>query len=107
MSGLIGNCCVSLIIIGPLQLIRCWQIGYRNAFTSGKFFFTRHLGAINTLITDNRSGLDSSVRSLEEVGPALTEFRDLLASLRLITRQLEERPTEYLLGLEPVKEFTP
>ena len=69
--------------------------------------FERAMLAVDTLITDNRSGLDSSVRSLEEVGPALAEFRDLLASLRLITRQLEERPTEYLLGLEPVKEFTP
>ena len=69
--------------------------------------FERAMLTVDTLITDNRSGLDSSVRSLEEVGPALTEFRDLLASLRLITRQLEERPTEYLLGLEPVKEFTP
>lgn len=43
--------------------------------------------SVDTLITDNRSGLDSSVRSTEEVGPALAEFRDLLASLRLITRQ--------------------
>ena len=30
-----------------------------------------------------------------------------LASLRAITRQLESRPADYLLGLEPTKEFTP
>ena len=69
--------------------------------------FERTMLTVDTLITDNRSQLDSSVRSLEEVGPALADFRDLLASLRLITRQLENRPTDYLLGLEPVKEFTP
>ncbi len=69
--------------------------------------FERTMLTVDALITDNRSQLDSSVRSLDEVGPALAEFRDLLASLRLITRQLEDRPTEYLLGLEPVKEFTP
>ena len=35
------------------------------------------------------------------------EARDTLTSLRAITRQLESRPADYLLGLEPVKEFAP
>ena len=30
-----------------------------------------------------------------------------LGSVRAITRQLEDRPADYLLGLEPTKEFTP
>jgi phospholipid/cholesterol/gamma-HCH transport system substrate-binding protein len=62
---------------------------------------------VDTLVSDNRASLDSSVRGLTEVGPALSELRDMLASLRLIIRQLESRPADYLLGLEPVKEFTP
>ena len=33
--------------------------------------------------------------------------RSTLGSVRAITRQLEDRPADYLLGLEPTKEFTP
>ncbi|ENO86016.1 MlaD family protein [Thauera linaloolentis] len=69
--------------------------------------FERAMVTVDTLVSDNRAPLDSSVRGLAEVGPALSELRDTLASLRLITRQLESRPADYLLGLEPVKEFTP
>lgn len=67
----------------------------------------RAIITVDTLVSDNRASLDSSVRGMTEVGPALSELRDVLASLRLITRQLESRPADYLLGLEPVKEFTP
>ena len=47
------------------------------------------------------------MRGLAEIGPAVAELRITLASLRTITRQLESRPADYLLGLEPTKEFTP
>jgi phospholipid/cholesterol/gamma-HCH transport system substrate-binding protein len=69
--------------------------------------FERAMLAIDTLVGENRGPLDSSMRGLAEVGPALAELRDTLASLRSITRQLESRPADYLFGLEPVKEFTP
>ena len=38
---------------------------------------------------------------------AVAELRTTLGSVRAITRQLEDRPADYLLGLEPTKEFTP
>lgn len=69
--------------------------------------FERAMLTVDTLVTDNRGALDSSVRGLSEVGPVLAELRDTLTSLRAITRQLESRPADYLLGLEPVKEFAP
>ena len=58
-------------------------------------------------IADNRAPLDGGMRGLAEIGPAVAELRTTLASLRTITRQLESRPADYLLGLEPTKEFTP
>ncbi|WP_068638348.1 MlaD family protein [Thauera butanivorans] len=69
--------------------------------------FERAMATVDALVSDNRGPLDNSVRGLAELGPALAELRDTLASVRAITRQLEKRPTDYLLGLEPVKEFTP
>ena len=69
--------------------------------------FERAMLSVDSLVSDNRGALDSSVRGLSEIGPVLAELRDTLSSLRAITRHLERRPADYLLGLEPVKEFTP
>ena len=69
--------------------------------------FERAMGTVDKLIADNREPLDGGLRGLAEIGPAVAELRTTLASLRTITRQLESRPADYLLGLEPTKEFTP
>lgn len=69
--------------------------------------FERAMGSVDRLLADNRGQLDAGMRGLAEVGPAVAELRTTLASLRAITRQLEDRPADYLLGLEPTKEFTP
>jgi len=69
--------------------------------------FERAMGTVDRLIADNRAPLDGGMRGLAEIGPAVAELRSTLASLRTITRQLESRPADYLLGLEPTKEFTP
>ncbi len=62
---------------------------------------------LDKLLTDNRTPLDTGFKSLAELGPAVTELRSTLASLRMIVRRLEERPTDYLLGREPTREFKP
>ncbi|MDR2688341.1 MAG: MCE family protein [Azoarcus sp.] len=67
----------------------------------------RAMRTIDTLLADNRSPLDASIAALAELGPAIAELRDTLASLRAITRRLEDRPADYLLGLEPAREFQP
>lgn len=69
--------------------------------------FERAMGTVDRLLADNRGALDEGARGLAEIGPAVAELRTTLASLRAITRQLEDRPADYLLGLEPTKEFTP
>ena len=69
--------------------------------------FERAMGSVEALIADNRAPLDGGLRGLAEIGPAVAELRTTLGSLRAITRQLEDRPADYLLGLEPTKEFTP
>ncbi|MCL2590892.1 MAG: MCE family protein [Betaproteobacteria bacterium] len=63
--------------------------------------------SLEKLLTDNRTPLDTGFKSLAELGPAVTELRATLASLRMIARRIEERPADYLLGREPTREFKP
>lgn len=65
------------------------------------------MSTLDTVVVNNADALGRGMAGLGELGPALAELRDTLASLRNITRQLESRPAEYLLDLEPMKEFTP
>ena len=41
------------------------------------------------------------------MGPLLGPLFFVMMMSFVITRQLESRPADYLLGLEPTKEFTP
>ena len=68
--------------------------------------FERAMGTVDRLLAENREPLDAGMRGLAEIGPAVAELRSTLGSVRAITRQLEDRPADYLLGLEPTKEFT-
>lgn len=67
----------------------------------------RTVGELETLVTANRGNLDSGMRGLADIGPAVTELRGTLTSLRGITRQLEENPRDFLLGSNPTREFKP
>lgn len=69
--------------------------------------FERTMVTVDSLVADNRGQLDSGVRGLSEIGPAIGELRSTLQSLRGITRRLEENPTGYLLGADKSKEFQP
>lgn len=67
----------------------------------------RTMQTLDKLLADNRTPLDTGFKSLAELGPAVTELRATLASLRMIARRLEERPADYILGREPTREFKP
>lgn len=67
----------------------------------------RTVGELETIVSDNRGNLDGGLRGLADVGPAMAELRATLASLRGITRQLDESPRDYLLGRQPTREFQP
>jgi len=63
--------------------------------------------SIDQLVQENRGALGNGAQSLNELGGALREMQATLASLRSITRRLEDNPANYLLGREQPKEFTP
>lgn len=62
---------------------------------------------LDKLLTDNRSQLDNGMKGLADLGPAISELRATLASLRQITRRLEDQPADFLLGRQPTREFKP
>lgn len=62
---------------------------------------------IERLLNDNRDAIGSGMRSMGELGPAISDLRETLGSLRAFSRQLEQDPASYLLRSEPIKEFQP
>lgn len=62
---------------------------------------------INDILRKNKGAINGGMQGLNEIGPALQELRNTLASLRNVTRRLEENPTNYLLGREKMQEFQP
>lgn len=67
----------------------------------------RTMSSIESVVSDNRGNLDSGLRGLADIGPAMSELRGTMASLRTITRELEENPRDYLIGRQPSREFQP
>jgi phospholipid/cholesterol/gamma-HCH transport system substrate-binding protein len=62
---------------------------------------------LETLLGDNEDALGRGMQGLGDLGPAIRELRGTLGSLGRITRRLEESPGDFLLGREPIEEFSP
>jgi phospholipid/cholesterol/gamma-HCH transport system substrate-binding protein len=62
---------------------------------------------IDRLLSNNGGAVSQGLASTAELGPALRELRETLASLRQITRRLDENPSDYLLGRDRNREFSP
>ncbi|MDH1264540.1 MlaD family protein [Pseudomonas sp. GD03944] len=67
----------------------------------------RSSSTIERLLNDNHEALGNGMRSMGEIGPAISDLRETLGSLRAFSRQLEQDPAGYLLRSEPIKEFQP
>src|SRR5574337_350074 len=67
----------------------------------------RTTATIDRLLSDNRDGLNSGLRGMAEIGPALIELRKTLESLQHISRRLDDNPSGYLLGRDRTREFIP
>ncbi|MDQ3229172.1 MAG: MCE family protein [Pseudomonadota bacterium] len=60
------------------------------------------------ILNENRAAISSFANDgLAQLGPTLSELRELIGDLRLITDRLEGGPVGYLLGRDAPKEFEP
>ncbi|MFW6346352.1 MAG: MlaD family protein [Halomonas sp.] len=62
---------------------------------------------LEQLLEQNQGTLDRGMQGFGELGPAMRELHSTLGNLSRITRQLEESPSDFLLGREPIEEFSP
>ncbi|MGM1051378.1 MAG: MlaD family protein [Pseudomonadota bacterium] len=62
---------------------------------------------LDTLLDNNEEALGRGMQGLGDLGPILRELRNTLDNLGRITRRLEENPADFLLGREPIEEFSP
>ncbi|WP_416140588.1 MlaD family protein [Halomonas sp. HK25] len=62
---------------------------------------------LDTLLGNNEEALGRGMQGLGDLGPTIRELRNTLDSLGRITRRLEENPADFLLGREPIEEFSP
>ena len=67
----------------------------------------KSMTTIDSIITNNRSQINSGVAGLANVGPAISDLRDTLKTLKTITQRLEENPADFLFKLDSPKEFKP
>ncbi|MBE0490049.1 MAG: MCE family protein [Halomonas sp.] len=62
---------------------------------------------LDTLLDNNEEALGRGMQGLGDLGPIVRELRNTLDTLGRITRRLEENPADFLLGREPIEEFSP
>jgi phospholipid/cholesterol/gamma-HCH transport system substrate-binding protein len=62
---------------------------------------------LDKLLADNEGSLQSGLRGVDQLGPALRELRATLRDIHGITNQLKSNPAGYLLGRDQAAEFTP
>ncbi|MGO3004548.1 MAG: MlaD family protein [Halomonas sp.] len=62
---------------------------------------------IEQLVETNAGAIEGSLQGAQDIAPALSSLRSTLNTLDRITRQLEDSPTDFLLGRDQIKEFRP
>lgn len=62
---------------------------------------------VEQLVETNAGAIEGSLQGAQDIAPALSSLRSTLNTLDRITRQLEDSPTDFLLGRDQIQEFRP
>lgn len=60
---------------------------------------------LERILADNEQAIDSGLASANEIGPAIRELRNTLATLNSIVTEIDQEPASYFLQRETMKEF--
>ncbi|UVE19451.1 MCE family protein [Pseudomonas sp. LS44] len=67
----------------------------------------RTSAGLEQMLNSNKDSLNGGIQGLSEIGPAVIELRNALASLRQMTQRLSDNPSSLLLDRQQTKEFQP
>jgi len=62
---------------------------------------------LDKLLEDNQGSLQSGLRGVDQIGPALRELRSALRDIHQLTNKLQANPAGYLFGRQQPSEFSP
>jgi phospholipid/cholesterol/gamma-HCH transport system substrate-binding protein len=62
---------------------------------------------LDGILAENQASLSRGMSGLTEFGPAMRDLRSILGNLSRITRRLEDNPSAFFFGPDPIQEFTP
>jgi len=62
---------------------------------------------VDTILRENSEALSSGLQSVAELGPAMRELREILATLNQISNRIEEDPADFLFGGANIRDYRP
>ncbi len=62
---------------------------------------------VQELIEQNSGAISQGSQGFAQIGPTMSELRQALINIKQITQELQNNPTEYLLGRDKLQEFQP
>lgn len=62
---------------------------------------------VQELVNQNASSIHQGSQGFAQLGPVMSELRQTLLNIKHITQELQNNPTEYLLGRDTLQEFQP
>jgi phospholipid/cholesterol/gamma-HCH transport system substrate-binding protein len=62
---------------------------------------------LNVMVADNAPALSSGMQGFADLAPAMTELREILNTIDVLTRRISDDPTNFILGNDNIREYQP
>ena len=62
---------------------------------------------LQKIVADNAPAIQQGTQGFSQLAPAMQELRQTLSHIKNITQELQNNPSDYLLGGDKLQEFQP
>lgn len=62
---------------------------------------------LQKMLAENAPAINQGSQGFAQIAPAMQELRQTLSNIKIITQELQNSPTDYLLGGDKIQEFQP
>ena len=62
---------------------------------------------LQKMLAENAPAINQGSQGFAQIAPAMQELRQTLSNIKIITQELQNSPTDYLLGSDKIQEFQP